>query len=76
MTHLNSDAISARLQQKRMERGLTVDQAAARCDMPVTTLELYLYRRSLPGANALAKLARGLGVSVDWLLFGDGPHDA
>lgn len=34
------------------------------------TLEACLYRDNLPNAETLARLA-ALGVSVDWLLFGD-----
>jgi hypothetical protein len=38
--------------------------------IPLQTLEACIYRDSLPNAETLARLAT-LGVSVDWLLFGD-----
>lgn len=43
---------------------------AEMCGMPTSTLEMYLYTNTLPGARALFNLAQGLNVSTDWLLFG------
>ena len=47
-------------------------KAAVACGMPETTLGAYLYQQNLPGTRALAKLARGLDVSLDYLVFGEG----
>lgn len=43
---------------------------ARQTGVPLPTLEECLYRDTLPNSETLARLA-GLGVSVDWLLFGD-----
>lgn len=45
-------------------------EVARRIGVPLPTLEDCLYRDHLPKAETLARLA-SLGVSVDWLLFGD-----
>ncbi|WP_353428728.1 helix-turn-helix domain-containing protein [Paracoccus denitrificans] len=63
---------SRRLRDARIRSGMTVQEAAAVCMMPMPTLEAYLYRQHLPTASALFKIAVGLSVSTDWLLFGDG----
>ncbi len=57
--------------RRAIERRGTIAAAARACDMPKPTLEGYLYRVNLPTARALAQLALGLQVSVDWLLFGE-----
>ena len=64
-----------RLRDARIRSGLTISEAAAACQMPMPTLEAYLYRQHLPTASALFKIAVGLGVSSDWLLFGDGTRN-
>jgi transcriptional regulator with XRE-family HTH domain len=69
---LDAAAFSHRLRDARIRSGFTVEQAAAACRMPVPTLEAFLYRQNLPSASSLYKLMIGLGVSADWLLFGDG----
>lgn len=63
---------SHRLRDARIRSGLTIAEAATACQIPMPTLEAYLYRQHLPTASALFKIAVGLGVSSDWLLFGDG----
>lgn len=49
----------------------TVPNVAQACGLKQPTLETYLRGHSLPGALALACLCRGLGVSADFLLFGE-----
>lgn len=57
-----------RLQMERHD--MTVPKAAAACALPQPSLEEYLYGKSMPGAEALAALAKGLRCSSDYLLFG------
>lgn len=71
-TELDAAAFAHRLRDARLRSGFTVEQTAAVCGMPVATLEAFLYRQNLPSAASLYKLMIGLGVSADWLLFGDG----
>lgn len=39
--------------------------------IPTKSLNHYMQGENLPGALSLACLCRGLGVSADWLLFGE-----
>ena len=54
-----------------VERAGTVPEAAAACDVKQATLESLLRGQSLPNSTTLVGLCTGLGVSADWLLFGE-----
>lgn len=69
-TVLDPKAFARRLSDARIASGRTIQGTAEACDIPLPTLEAYLYRQHLPNASVLFKLAVGLGVSADWLLFG------
>lgn len=70
-TKITPQAFAARIRLLLQIRNLTVPAAARACQMPQPTFEMYLYAKSLPGAEALANLAKGLVCTVDWLLFGE-----
>ena len=63
---------AARLRTLRERRGWTVVEMAERTGIPKRTLDKYMLRNgaNLPGFEALLALAKGLGVSLDWLAFG------
>lgn len=54
-----------------VERVGTVPEAAKACDIKQPTLEGILRGNSLPNSTTLVALCNGLGVSADWLLFGE-----
>lgn len=64
--------LSARLRDLRDQNGWTVADMAERTGIPKRTLDKYMLRTdaSLPGFDALCALSKGLGVSLDWLVFG------
>lgn len=66
--------ISTRLRQLRDSKGWTVSEMSYRTGLPKRTLDKYMAREgaSLPGLEALSSLSKGLGVSLDWLVFGIG----
>lgn len=64
-------AIGKRIRTQIQVRNLTIDRAANLCGLPKPTIEQYLYGRSMPGAEALVALSRGLGCTTDWLLLGE-----
>jgi transcriptional regulator with XRE-family HTH domain len=64
-------AIGKRIRTKMQVHNLTVARAAELCSLPKPTIEEYLYGKSLPGAETLVALSRGLGCTTDWLLFGE-----
>ena len=49
----------------------TVKHVAEHCGVPLPTMETVLRGMNLPGAMTIACLCKGLGVSADWLLFGE-----
>ncbi len=67
-----STVLSARLRHLRNRNGWTVADMAERTGIPKRTLDKYMLRSgaSLPGFDALCSLSKGLGVSLDWLVFG------
>lgn len=75
MSQVNSDKgsnVSARLRDWRSSNGMTTQQMAEMTDIPKRTLESYMLKSNaaLPGIDALKRLSLGLGVSLDWLVFG------
>ncbi|MDT8857159.1 helix-turn-helix transcriptional regulator [Paracoccaceae bacterium Fryx2] len=66
------EAVSFRLRSLRDRNGWTVADMAERTGIPKRTLDKYMLRSgaSLPGFDALCLLSKGLGVSLDWLVFG------
>lgn len=64
--------LAHRLRTLRDQKNWTVADMAERTGIPKRTLDKYMLRSgaSLPGFDALCALAKGLGVSLDWLIFG------
>lgn len=64
--------LAARLRELQDRNNWTVADIAERTGLPKRTLDKYLLRQgaSLPGFDALCQLSQGLGVSLDWLVFG------
>lgn len=64
--------LSLRLRELRDRNSWTVADMAERTGIPKRTLDKYMLRSgaSLPGFDALCSLSKGLGVSLDWLVFG------
>lgn len=59
---------SERLKQARNEKGYTQKQLAAELEMAAMTLSQYETRKREPSISILAKIAKKLNVSTDWLL--------
>jgi len=64
--------ISDRLRQTLDKKEWSIKKLSDVCDIPYRTTQDYLHGKTSPGAEALRKLCRGLEVSADWLLFGEG----
>jgi transcriptional regulator with XRE-family HTH domain len=66
------EQLSFRLRELRDRNNWTVADMAERTGIPKRTLDKYMLRTdaSLPGFEALCSLSTGLGVSLDWLVFG------
>lgn len=65
--------LADRLRSLRRRNGWTVAEMSEPTGIPKKTLEKYMLREraSLPGLEALVALSKGLGVPLDWLVFGD-----
>jgi len=63
---------STRLRKLRDNNGWTTAEMSYRSNLPKRSLEKYMLRdgASLPGYDALVSMAKGFGVSLDWLVFG------
>ena len=66
------DDLATRLRSLRDQRNWTVADMAERTGIPKRTLDKYMLRSGaiMPGFEALTGLSKGLGVSLDWLVFG------
>ncbi|TCM79650.1 helix-turn-helix domain-containing protein [Rhodovulum steppense] len=64
--------LSARLRDLKEAHGWTAKEMGEMIGIPKRTMESYMRPRdaAYPGVDALRKLATGLGVSLDWLVFG------
>ncbi len=64
---------SKRLRAVLDQRGLSIKDAADLCGIPYRTLQNYLLDERDPNAKSLVAISTKLGISIDWLLTGDGP---
>lgn len=65
------DRMARRIRIQLERFNMTVPKAALACNLSQATFETYLYGKNMPGAVALASLAKGLRCSADWLLGGE-----
>lgn len=52
--------------------GLSLKQAAERCDIPYSSLQNWAGGHREPRPDALITIGSQLGISIDWLLTGEG----
>lgn len=69
------DGLPARLTEACSERSLSAPQLAHAAQISQATAYRYLSGRERPQSwAALTRMAHALGVTVDWLLTGEGPR--
>lgn len=66
-------SISDRLKFVLEKQGLNITDAATKCDIPYRSMQNYLRSERDPNIEALIKIQTHLGISMDWLLTGEGP---
>jgi transcriptional regulator with XRE-family HTH domain len=64
------EEFAARLRSLRETLGLSQSQLAARCGVSLDSLQNWEQGRTEPRLSALVQLAKGLGLSLDVLVFG------
>ncbi len=65
-------SVNIRLRQFLDAEGLKITQAAEKSGIPYRSLQNYLSGERDPSVEALTAINTRLGVSIDWLLTGDG----
>jgi len=69
MERKNNKEIGDKIKALRIKQGLTQDALARKCDIPYTTLtKIEANVITKPSIQTVAKIATGLGVSVDELI--------
>ncbi|WP_254598247.1 helix-turn-helix domain-containing protein [Pseudomonas aeruginosa] len=63
---------SLRLRAALEAKGLSIKEAAEACGIPYRSFQNYTLGLREPNAEALGTISSRLGISVDWLLTGDG----
>lgn len=66
-----SQSIGSRIRQARRRLGVSQEHLAQSCEMRATTVSRHETGRAVPGGVALVRLALALGVTAEWLVFGD-----
>ena len=65
----NNETIGDKIKQLRNKQGLTQDELARKSDIPYTTLtKIESNVITKPSIQTVAKIAKGLGVSIDDLM--------
>lgn len=65
-------SIAARLRSVIDDRGMSIKEASEAVGIPYRTLQNYLLGEREPNAKAMAAIRTHLGISLDWLLTGEG----
>ncbi|QOF91214.1 helix-turn-helix domain-containing protein [Pseudomonas lundensis] len=65
-------SIAKRLRSVLDLKGLSIKEASELVGIPYRTLQNYLLDEREPNAKALSAIRTHLGISVDWLLTGEG----
>jgi transcriptional regulator with XRE-family HTH domain len=65
-------SISTRLRGVLDLKGLSIKEASEIVGIPYRTLQNYLLDEREPNAKAMGAIRTNLGVSIDWLLTGEG----
>jgi transcriptional regulator with XRE-family HTH domain len=69
MERKNNKEIGDKIKALRNKQGLTQDALARKCDIPYTTLtKIEANVITKPSIQTVAKIAEGLGISVDELI--------
>lgn len=65
--------IGGRIREAVESLGLTLKQAAERCEIPYSSMQNWAGGHRDPRPDALITIGSRLGISIDWLLSGEGP---
>lgn len=60
-----------RLSDELSYKGFSIKEFAAKVGISVSTLNMYLYRNSIPAADVAVKMAKALNVTTEYLITGE-----
>lgn len=72
MSEINYEQIiGENIKSERIAKGLSQTELGNRCQIANTVISAYENGKKIPGLNTIARIARGLDVSIDQLCYGD-----
>jgi transcriptional regulator with XRE-family HTH domain len=71
---MSEKEISERLKELRKDFGLSQERLAQELGVAVFTVQKWERGSFLPGAKALIAISEKFGISLNWLLLGEGPR--
>lgn len=74
MLETNGMLFVKRMDEARKNRNLSRSQIATDCGVALNTITTWSTRGSLPACDTAIRIARYLGVSVEWLVYGIDPE--
>lgn len=69
---MSKGTIGARLKEALAERGMSMTALSEGAGLPYNSVQNYAADRQMPGSEALIKIRQAAGISIDWLLTGEG----
>ena len=67
----NAKGFKERLADELTYKGFAIKEFAAKVGISVSTLNMYLYRNSIPAADVAVKMAKVLNVTTEYLITGE-----
>lgn len=71
MSDYSEDRIGFNIKEVRKRKGYSQEKLGERCDISNSQLSAYENGRKKPNLATIARIAKGLGVSIDRLYYGD-----
>ena len=73
IVYMNAKSFWNRVRTRIKEKGITQAEAAKACGLSFPKLRNWMYKNMIPPLSHAHKLARFLGVSLEYLIDGQGP---
>lgn len=69
--HYPPEGFTERLYETVLKSGLEITEISRKTGIPRTSVYCYVLNGTVPNVTVLAKMCKLLGVSADYLLFGE-----
>ena len=71
MVNENAPAFWERVKALIKQNSTTQDWVSSQCDVSLNVFKSWIFNKRLPDAAQAARIARSLGTSVEYLVYGD-----